>query len=186
MARQLVPIHIKSHLVPFLFREFDKIDAVYVGRKVVAAYVTNHSVIGRMVSLLLKPSQKKPTCDKKQQIFLSVAEAPNYRLEFENIYSRVDGRSQFVFMPDEGSELINANLELLFEACLMNYINGWHEKKGSEGIDIGIVKFCERYDLEEYNYNVLRIRRDYYRKLNSGYFNARVTQNPVGSGLISR
>jgi len=179
MSHTLVPVHIKPHLVPFLFKEFKAVDCLLDGKTVKAAKVTNFTTLGKFIRLLLEKTYTAPSCDKLPQLFLQVEEAPKIQSFLRPHYKFVDGRSSFLQLPEAGQEFINSYLELIFETAMMFYINSWHEKKGEDGIEPGILKFLSKYNLEEFDYSIISIRRDYYRKLKSGYFIGNIQFNTI-------
>ncbi len=185
MPHSLIPFTIKPHLVPFLFNELKLVETKNGDKKVSAAKVTCDTVLGRIIRLLLKPTDKKPLCDISHQTFLLVHEQPITKSLLDKDYPHLDGRSSFLYLPKSGEEFINAHLDHIFKTAHLFYIHSWSEKKGDEGIDIGIVKFLSKYNLEEFNFNISRIRRDYYRKRQSGYFDTMVFYNPISNILES-
>jgi len=183
MPQTLIPVHIKPHLVPFLFKKLKCVECTYEGRAVKAAKVGNNNTLGRIVRLLLEKSQQKVNCDKTSQTFFLVQDYAKPVGLMKNVYKYEDGRSGFLFIPPAGEMLINEYLEEEFETASMYFIHARHQAEGEGSLDSAIVEFFEKYDLEEFNYNILRIRRAYYRKLESGYFRARVKYNPISNKL---
>jgi len=179
MSHALVPVHIKPHLVPFLFKEFKAVDCVIDGIAVKAVKVTNHTSLGKFIRLLLEKTYTKPSCDKSTQLFLQVGETPKLQAYLRGHYRYVSGEASFLKLPSAGQEFLNSYLQLIFETAMMYYIYSWNEKKGNDGIEPGIIKFLSKYNLEEFNYSIISIRRDYYRKLKSGYFVGNIQFNPL-------
>ena len=177
MPHTLVPVHIRPHLVSFLFREFKAQNHVYEGKKIKVAKLTTASPLGKVLRMYMEKTYKKPVCDKSSQIFLKVAEYvhPSGSIEYP------DGRSCFLQLPKAGELFLNNYLELNFETALMYSIHSWSESKTGQGINEVIISFLEKYNLEEYNYTILGIRRDYYRKRRAGYFNPSVHFNPLSN-----
>lgn len=124
---------------------------------------------------VLEKSHVKKRCVTTRQNFLRVKEF----VDPTDVINYPDGRSQFLVLPEYGEKFINDYLESFFEVALLYFIHSWHQKKGDEGLETGILTFFEKYDLEEYDFNILRVRRDYYRKLSSGYFKKAVQPKPV-------
>ncbi len=183
MPQTLIPIHIKPHLVPFLFKKLKCVECNYEGRKVKAAKVTNHTSLGRFTRLLLEKSDRKTVCDKSAQTFLVVSESAKPLAYMKGAFKYEDGRSSFLNMPEAGIRLINEYLEEDFETASMFFIHSRYQADGEESLNAGILEFFERYDLEEFEFNIARIRRDYYRKLDSGFFKAKVTFNLISKKL---
>lgn len=183
MPQTLIPVHIKPHLVPFLFKKLKCVECTYEGRPVKAAKVNNKTSFGRFVRLLLEKSQQKVKCDKSAQTFFLVSESAKPLDFMKGDYKYEDGRNGFLFLPEAGEKLVNEYLEEEFETASMFFIHSRHQAEGGGSLDSAIIEFFDKYDLEEFNYNILRIRRAYYRKLESGYFEARVKYNPISNKL---
>jgi len=179
MSQTLIPVHIKPHLIPFLFKKLKCVDCTYEGRAVKAARVTNKTSLGRWIRILLEKSQKKVLCDNSLQTFLMVQEVPVIEAFMRTSYKYEDGRNGFLILPDGAQKLINEYLEEEFETASMFFIHSRHQAEGEGSLDSAILEFFGKYDLEEFNFNTLRIRRAYYRKLESGYFKAKVKFNPI-------
>lgn len=183
MPQTLIPVHLKPHLVPFLFKKLKCVDTVYEGREVKAAKVNNKTSFGRFVRLLLEKSQQKVKCDKSSQTFFLVQEYAKPVGLMKSGYKYEDGRAGFLTLPPAGELLINEYLEEEFETASMFFIHARHQAEGDKSLDSAIIDFFEKYNLEEFNYNIPRIRRAYYRKLESGYFAAKVLYNPLSNKL---
>lgn len=89
-------------------------------------------------------------------------------------YSYADGRYTFLHLPEAGERLINEYLEEEFETASLFYIHSRHQSNTEESLDTIIIDFFNKYNLEEFDFNTLRIRQNYYRKLRSGYFKANI------------
>lgn len=179
MKQSIIPVNIKPHLVPFLFQKLKCVDYVFEGRKIKAAKVTNHTALGRFVRLLLEKSDTKVPCDKSSQTFFLVQ---NYAKPLDSMakdYKYEDGRKGFLYMPEAGVKQINEYLEEQFETASMFYIHSRHSSNTEESLDAIIIEFFEKYNLEEFDFNTLRIRQNYYRKLRDGYFKAVVHYDPL-------
>lgn len=183
MSHTLVPVHIKPHLVPFLFKEFKAVDCNVDGKTIKAVKVTTFTHLGRIIRMLLEKTYTKPSCDKLPQIFLQVEEAPTTQAFLRPHFKYVDGRSSFLKLPESGQLILNGELERSFENACMFYIYCWHENNKDQGIKKGIIKFLEKFNLEEYDKTVTSIRRDFYRKLKSGYFVGNIQFNPISQRI---
>jgi hypothetical protein len=179
MSQTLVSSHIKPHLVPFLFMELSPIKTKAENKEVIAARVTGDTSLGKIIRLLCKKSVNKIASDKTPTIYFLVEERAENETYIYKDYKGDDGRSSFLYIPKSGERLINAHLERIFETALFFHIHSWNAKTGKQTMGEGILVFLEKYNLEEYNYNMSRIKKSYYRKVNTGYFDAKVTVNPV-------
>ena len=183
MPHALVPVTIKPHLIPFLFMELKPLVISRNNKQTVVAKVTNETSLGIFLRLLMKKTYKKNECDESRTIFLRVRENARIPSDLKNTYSYPVGVFSYLYLPEEGQNFLNEHLEKKFNTAIMFYIHSWREKKGSQSIDEGILNFLDKYQLEEYNYTTSRIRREYYRKLESGYFDGKVVFNPVSNEL---
>lgn len=179
MQHTLLPIHIKPHLVPFFFRKFQFAEYIHEGRKINAAKITNHSSLGRFIRLLLEKSERKVKCDKSSQIFLLVTNYAKPLGLMKSAYKYEDGRTGFLYLPEAGEKLINETLQEEFETASMYYIHSRHKSNSTESLDDIILDFFNKYNLEELDFDILRVRRDYYRKVKQGYFRAKVFYDPL-------
>ncbi len=163
MSRTLIPVKIRPHLVPFLFREFTGVDAHYQNRRVKAVRVSLTNSLGKIIRYLAEKSDVKPVCDQKYAIFLSITEqiSPNQTQYFGKVYRFIDGRSSFLKIPEEGQRLINDHLESIFRTSMMYYVQGCDE--GEVGISNGIKLFMDKYELWQFGFDPESLRRNYYR-----------------------
>lgn len=164
MARALVPVYIKPHLIPFLYQHFKSDDKACInGKKVKAVLINSHTSFGATIRLLIRKSNTKARCDKNPSIFLSLQEYEDYRSYFGVIYKSADGRSSFLELPQEGVVFINNTLQEMMDNAMLYFIKGFHEKEGLQGLSVGIHLFIEKYNLFEFGYDVAAIRQKYYR-----------------------
>jgi len=179
MSHTLLPIHIKPHLVPFMFKKLKCVEYFENGVLHKAVKVTMHTAIGKLIRLLVEKSHRMVVCDKTPQIILKLEDSPKIEGLKGDAYKYEDIRSSLCYLPAAGEEFLNEYLEDQLEIALMHFINSWHQNKGDEGIDVAILLFLEKYNLEEYGYKVRNIRRDYYRKKQAGFFEPLVQYDPV-------
>jgi|SRR5690554_6748966 len=179
MPQTLIPIHIKPHLIPFLFKKLKCEQVMYEGSLVKAAKVDNRTNFGRIVRLLLEKSERKVKCDTSRQSFFVVRNRPDTACFMGKDYKYQDGRTGFLYLPEAGEQLINEILEDDFETACMFYIHSRHKSNSTDSLDAIILDFFNKYNLEEFDFNILRIRRDYYRKVKDGYFRAKVFFDPL-------
>lgn len=163
MPRSLIPVEIRPHLVPFLFQEFQGITANYNGKKVKAVKISTRNYFGKLIRLLVEKCDTPHTSDKKYSIFLSISEQQLNTRYFGKIYRYVDGRNSFLQIPQEGVTMINEYLEGIFRSNCLFYLDGWSEKEGEQGLNIGILKFIDKYNLLEFGFDPASVKRNYYR-----------------------
>src|SRR5699024_2867185 len=96
MQHSIIPLFIKPHLVPFLFKELKCEIMVYEGKKIKAARVDNRTHFGRIIRLLLEKSDRKPKCDTTCQNYLIVSNRAVTPQIFGEDFKQADGRSSFL------------------------------------------------------------------------------------------
>jgi len=165
MSRTLVPVTIKPHLVPFLYQHFKGETARINNKRVKSVVVDTRTPFGKMIRFLAKQKPKKKGCDTTYSIFFSLEEFPRGRKYFGQFYKYESGQNSFLHFDPEAIEFINAELEDHLNTSMMFFLLGWHQKEGEQGLAKGIQRFCVKYDLFEYGYDVAAIRRQFYRWL---------------------
>ena len=173
----IIPVYIKPHLVPFLFKELKFEVVLYEGKKIKAARVDNYTHFGRIIRLLLEKSDVKPKCDKVAQNFFLVQNQGRTSPFMRDDFGYADGRSSFLFLPKSGEQIINDYLEQKFETAFMFFIYSRHQSKNADPLNDIIIEFLDCYNLEDFDFDISAVRRDYYRKLKAGYFESRVSFN---------
>lgn len=185
MPYSLVPVFIKPYLVPFLYRKLKCEEVIKNGKRIKAARVDNKTNFGRIIRLLFEKSDTKPECDSTQLNYLLVANHPQTSGFMSDEYKYADGRYSFLYLPQSAERLINEYLEEEFETACMYYIHSRHQNT-ADSLDSIILDFFKKYNLEDHDFNTLRVRRSYYRKLKSGYFSADVYFDTVKNEVVSR
>lgn len=163
MPQALIPVNIRPHLVPFLFLEFQGVEATYYNKRVKAVKISTRNMLGKLIRILVAKADLPKSTHKKDAIFLSIKEEQRKTEYFGKIYRYVDGRNSFLYLPEEGVTLINEHLEGVFRSALLFYLDGWVESNGSDTIAQGIKNFLEKYDLENHGFEINALRTNYYR-----------------------
>lgn len=73
MSHSIIPVYIRPHLVPFLFKELKCENVIYKGKEIKAARADNFTHLGRYVRLLIEKSTQKPKCDTNCQNYFIVS-----------------------------------------------------------------------------------------------------------------
>lgn len=165
MARTLVPVTIKPHLIPFLYQHFKGETARVNNKRVKSFIIDMRTPFGKMIRFLAKKKPSKKRCDTTYSIFFSLEEFPRGRQYFGQFYKFESGENSFLELDAEAIDFINAELEDSLVTSMMFFLLGWHHKDGEQGLSKGIQQFCVKYDLFEHGYDVAAVRRRFYRWL---------------------
>ena len=163
MSRTLVPVTIKPHLIPFLYQHFKGETARINNKSVKSVVIDTRTPFGKMIRFLAKKSNQKKGCDITYSIFFSLEEMPRRREYFGQVYKYESGVNSFLYFDQEAIYFINAELEDQLNTSMMFFLMGWHQKEGDQGLVKAIQRFCVKYDLFEFGYDVAAIRRQFYR-----------------------
>lgn len=171
MSRSTVPVHIRPHLVPFFFQEFEGIEAVYLGKRVKAAKISASKPLGKIIRMLVEKTTvperlQQEVRSQKFIMYLSVTD----RACFGQFYKCASGKNSFLKLPEEGSKLINEHLEQIFRTSMIYFIEGHLAENDSAQIRRAIDLFLMKYDLYENGFEIESLRRYYYRVIGDGYF----------------
>jgi len=160
----IVPVHIRPHLIPFFFKEFDGKDANYLGQKVKAIRVSTSSSLGRMMRLFMVKVEKPTKVVDHYQLYLSVADKPGGGKEYDgNYYKFESGSRSFLELPADTNKEINNLLEDIFRVAFMSFMEGYMMAHGAV-INSGINEFIDKYDLLEVGLSVDSMRQLHYRE----------------------
>jgi len=162
MSRSTVPVHIRPHLVPFFFKEFEGIEALHLNRKVKAAKISTQKPLGKFIRLLLERSPRPEQADKFQ-MFLSIQDREHSKEFFGQIYKCANGANSFLKLPEQGVQLINDHLEDVFRSALIYFVQGHLKNNPKAEIRQAVDYFLIEYDLYETGFGIESLRRYYYR-----------------------
>ena len=165
MSRSIVPVQIRPHLVPFFFQEFEGIEAVYLGKQVKAANISNTKPLGKILRMLVEKADV-PEKPEKFTLYLSITE----QACFGQFYKCASGRNSFLKLPAEGSKLIDEHLESIFRSSMIYFIEGYLAENDGGQIRKAVDLFLIKYDLYESGFEIESLRRYYYRVMEDGYF----------------
>lgn len=159
----LLPVTIKPHLIPFLYKEFKGVEATYYNQKVKAVKISSKSNLGKIINLLVEKSHIKPQCDTTAPIFFLIQDRTRRPSYEGNIMNYADGRNSYLMLPELGVKIINEILSTNFDIAINSFIEGWEKKKGKEGVLDAIMELSNDYQLFEFGFTIAGIRRKYYR-----------------------
>jgi hypothetical protein len=168
MSRSTVPVHIRPHLVPFFFKEFEGIEALHLNRKVKAAKISTKKPLGKFIRLLLERSPRPEQADKFQ-MFLSIQDREHSREFFGEVYKCVNGSDSVLKRPQPGVQLINDHLEDIFRTSLIYFVEGHIKYNSKAEIRQAVDYFLLDYDLYEHSFGIESLRRYYYRVIENQF-----------------
>lgn len=174
MSHSLVPVYIKPHLVPFVFKYFPYEKEKVNGLEVTVARLRMNTAFGKIFRSLFVKSNRKIVCDKSPQLFFKVENTSSNKLSKKHNLKFADGRSSFLALEVEYEELLNIHLEEQMELSMYFFIYSWYTKGGKLGVKRAILIFLEEYNLEEYGKSNDAIYRSFYRKLDRGFFDGKI------------
>lgn len=187
MSSSIVPILIRSHLVPFFFKESEGEEMAY-GKKRVKAVIfpPNVSTVGRIIRLLMIKADR-PLEIKNFNLFLTISDDGNGKKYSGQFYKHENGRNSFLMLPQDACDDINDLLEDMFRMSFISYMNGCIENNDKAVVISAIDRFIDKYDLLEFNFSNETLRRLYYReKKNSkiiARFQTKKSPNSMNHGV---
>jgi hypothetical protein len=161
----IVPITLRTHLIPFFFRESQGIEASY-GKYRVKSVLFSPSVssIGTTMRFLMEKSGFPLPIDKFN-LYITISDNLNkkeYKAEF---YKHIDGANSYLKLPEEINTNINNLFEDIFRMAFTQYVNGCVEHNGEHSVTGAIDRFIDKYDLLEVGFCNDTLRRQYYREV---------------------
>jgi hypothetical protein len=152
----IVPVKIRPHLIPFLFREFEGIEVNFLGKKVKACKITSASSLGFLIMLSLKKCKYPVKTDGKFYIHLQIEPAI---FSESNMFNLVNGKNSFLEVPEPVNEKINNYLEDIFRIAFTYHSLGMKKSNPNIPVRETIAEFMTEYRLDEYGFNIESIRR---------------------------
>lgn len=185
MARSIVPVNIRPHLIPFLYQEFEGVEASYIKTKVKAAKISTRSNLGKIIRLLMEKTDM-PEKVENFNMFLNVQDQEQSKF-FGSVFKAQSGKNTFLRLPPEAVKFINDYLEDMFRLSFVAFVVGYTSetkqkdifapnRNPSEAIDI----FIESYNLLEHGFCRATLHRYYYREISSDNTLKRI-QRAVGN-----
>lgn len=169
----IVPILIRQHLIPFVFKECEGEEFNYGGKRGKAVLFSPMlSSVGCIVRRLMEKSGK-PLKVENFNLYLSIQDTVSGKKYQGQIYKYESGRNSFLMLPEEANKEINDLLEGMFRMAFVSYINGCVENSSEAVVTKAIDKWIDKYDLLEFGYTNDTLRRLYYREKDKGKILAR-------------
>ena len=179
----IVPIIIRSHLVPFFFKECEGKEQAYSNKRVKAVLFSPMvSTVGRIIRLLMVKSGR-PLQIENFNLFLTVADEGDKKRYYGQFYKYESGRNSYLMLPKEANEDINDLLEDIFRMSFVSYMNGCIDNNEEAVVVFAIDKWIDKYDLLEFGFSNDTLRQLYYREKKNGKMLARFQKKKSSSVL---
>ncbi|OIQ22030.1 MAG: hypothetical protein BM557_01230 [Flavobacterium sp. MedPE-SWcel] len=158
----IVPVHIRPHLIPFFFKEFEGEQATYLNKEVTAIKISTRSSLGKMIRMFMIKAET-PVKSEFYQLYLSVADTPSGKAFEGTAYSFESGSKSFLELPPDVNKVINDLLEDIFRITFVFFVQGYMHH-GKPNITKAINEFIDMYDLLEVGFCNEKLRQLYYRE----------------------
>lgn len=175
-----MPVKIRRHLIPFFYREFAGIEALYLGKQVKACKINMTSSMGFMLRTTLEKAEI-PVHGDKYYLYISM---------FDNekdakLYNCVSGKKSWLKVPDKVCDKINDIFEDQFRIAFVYFVDGMlRANKRLEGTDYeikvkeAIEEWMIEYELDEHGFNLESLRRLYNREKEQDHKISRLQVKP--------
>ena len=172
----LVPLHIRPHLIPFLFKELEGSEVLHLNKKVKACKVSSRSNLGFMIRTALQKTDKPVKCGH-YYVYLALDD------DFVDgkLYNVVNGKNSFLHVPEYQEKKINEILEDLFRMAFVYSTKGMLKNNKSLLVRDAIAEFMTEYQMDDYGFDLESVRRLLDR--NSKYKLSRL-QNQVSNRVL--
>jgi hypothetical protein len=169
----VVPILIRQHLIPFVFKESEGEEFNYGGKRGKSVLFSPElSSIGCIVRRLMIKAGKPLKVDN-YNLYLSISDTVAGKIYQGQFYKHESGRNSFLMLPEEANKEINDLLEDMFRMAFVSYVNGCVENSSDAVVTKAIDRWIDKYDLLEFGYTNDTLRRLYYREKDKGKILAR-------------
>lgn len=166
MATSVVPVQLRSHLIPFFSKQFNaNTEAHYLNQKVKACKIDIKSSIGKMIRIALEK------CDYpvKPKDFFIYFQVPNkIKKSVADIYVSANGANSFLQVPPEVANDINDLFEDFLRYTLVVKVQEVKRYAPNISIDVLISDFMEEYELDNYGIKKSALRRMCDREIEKG------------------
>lgn len=158
MSQSIVPIHVRAHLIPFFYKEFQGKEVVYRNKKVKACQINMNSSIGFLLQVTLEKSAG-PISNQKFNMFISVSNLDGKNTAEARLYKCVSGKYSFLKVPEKINERINDLLEDQFRIAFVYYVEGMLASNPDMLVKNAIGAFMEKYELDESGFELRALWR---------------------------
>ena len=157
-----IPVQIRPHLIPFLFKEMEGTEAGYMNKTVKSIKIYPFSSIGKFLYSQL--SDFKKIGKRDQFIIYLTIEKKSLNVYYGYLYVSINKVTEMVYLQESKVKEINNLFEDIFRISFVYYIEGYMEHNPNKEIILAIDKFIDKYDLLELGFTNEGLRRLYYRE----------------------
>lgn len=151
-------MQIRSHLIPFLYKEMEGSMTDLVNKKNLSITIKKHSSIGKYIYSQL------PEINKKQHFTIELTLQQKTITTYSGyIYKVINNDKEIIYIQDDKALEINSLLEDIFRIAFVYYIDGYKEHSNLKCVRPAIDKFIDKYDLLEVGLTTEGLRSMYYR-----------------------
>ena len=166
VAEKLIPVQIRPHLIPFLYKEMEGTEANYMSRRTKSIKIYPFSSLGKF--FYSQMSQYGAIGKQDQLMLYLVIEKKSLNVYYGYLYASIKKVNDMVYMEEYQVKEINNLIEDIFRISFIYYVDGFLEHNAMGQITQGIDRFIEKYDLLELGFNTDGLRRLYYREKAKG------------------
>jgi hypothetical protein len=161
---ETIPVKIRPHLIPFLFKEMEGTEAAYMTQRVKTLKIYPFSSIGKFLFSHLPDFQQLGKMD--QFIIYLTVEKKSFNIYEGFLYVNISKVTEKVYLPETKVNDINNLLEDIFRIAYVYYVDGYLEHKEKANVTKAVNSFIDKYDLLEFGMSDIGMRRLYYREKN--------------------
>lgn len=169
MSEELVPVEIRSHLIPFFFHEMEGTFASYNGEKVNMIKLKCSSSLANYLYTQIdynRADHKYPY--DSFLLYLSVQTNQFYVMSGK-VYIDKKGIKSELLMPLSKVREFNGLLEDVYRTNLVSYVDGF--KDAGSQVSKGVDSFMVKYNLYEYGFEYQSLRKIYYEQKKTSLLN---------------
>ncbi len=184
MSQSIIPVKVRSHLVPFFYEEFKGVEAHYLNKKIKACKISMTSSIGKMFRITLEKSGYPERIDKFNMYISISDDANSYDKAAAKIYKYANGRYSFLKVPLSVANDINEILEDQFRIAFVNRVKGALQYNKNLKVQEVISDFMLEYNLDEFGYNLKSMHQLYNRSTKTNATMSRM-QSKVSNRVLN-
>jgi len=154
--------------VNFFFHEVNGEEVHYLKYRCKSFMLHKSAALNAIIQIVLVTSDI-PIQPSELSLLLEINEQNVKRTFNGTMFQPVSGKNHFLKVPREANEIINNLMEDIFKISFFYYIQGHLDNRTTKEVTLidAIYAFMEKYDLLEFGFKMERLRRMYYRMLES-------------------
>ena len=158
---ELVPVAIRSHLIPFFYEEMEGTTASYDGQKVKMIRLLPASSLANYIYTQIGYEKKQVNSEPYDNFLLYLSIQTKSICTLTGIvYIDKKGVKSELKMPLSKVRDFNNLLEDIFRTSLVYFVDGYYY--GCKNKKRGMELFVEKYNLDEYGFDYFTIKKIYY------------------------